>query len=182
VRKYAEVCVRVCVHKPLYVQPAAVKNSRQTEVEKWIAYCEHVLLLKYNSYKFKFSQMRILTYLFTLKVGRLGIAEALSPEFPAMTSGFGDPDFGTVDEELITSEASKLGVVELDAELFLDLRVASSVISSTGRRIGVFGVDSVSRNLTKASAKLKSTFPSDSEVRPGIMLRKYLSPYPIKNK
>ena len=107
------------------------------------------------------------------------MAEALSPEFPAMTSGFGEPDFGTLDEELMASETSKLGVVELDTELCLDLRVASSVISSTGRRIGVFGVDSVSRNLTKASAKLKSNFPSDSEGRPGIMLRKYLSPYPV---
>ena len=106
--------------------------------------------------------------LLTLNVGKLGIA--LGPLFPAMTSGLGEPDLGTVSEEV-----SRLGVV-LDTLLCLDL---SEAISSAGSRIPLFGLDSFSRNLTKASAKLKSIFPpaaapSDSDPRadPGMMLRR----------
>jgi hypothetical protein len=92
-----------------------------------------------------------------------------------MTSGFGDPDLGAEFDD-VSSETSSPGV-ELETELCLERREASSAISSAGRRIGVFGVDSVSRNFTNASARLTSSF-SESEFRAGIMFRRYRRPYP----
>jgi len=109
----------------------------------------------------------------TLNVGRLGITT--DPELAAITRGFGDPDFGPA-EFPTDSEMSRLGV-ELETELCRDRRLASSAISSAGRRIGIFGVDSFSRNLTNASAMLTSTAPA-CKFRDGIMFRRYRRPYP----
>ena len=103
----------------------------------------------------------------TLNVGRLGITR--EPELAAMTSGFGDPDLPKL---CAGSETSWLGV-ELETELCRERRVVSSAISSAGSLIGVFGVLSISRNLTKASAMLTSTACA---FRAGIMLRRYRKP------
>lgn len=117
---------------------------------------------------------------FTEKVGRLGIADdETDPEFPAITSGFGEPDFGAANGADAVSDTSNWLGVELDTELCRDLRAAaaSSTISSALRRIGVFGADSVSRNLTNSARMLTSTFPV-SAFLDGIMFLKYRRPNP----